>query len=243
MGSVSLEKELDSCIMGDECIILETLWENLLPKLSSLKFPELKITIYDLIDILKQDSLFNFLPIFKIFQLANTMKIKYYKPGEIIIKDGPISDYYYYIYEGKIEIFIENNNIKKLTKNQFFGDIISQKGSYSRKANFISLTKVICLIEKENYEKILEEDELFQHLKKMLVLKDLTISLDSLFFVRDIGFGSYGKVYLVCDNKKYYAMKVAEKKFLKENKSITKFFIFNIIFNKMFHLILIIIFP
>ena len=226
MGSVSLEKELDSCIMGDECIILETLWENLLPKLSSLKFPELKITIYDLIDILKQDSLFYFLPIFKIFQLANTMKIKYYQPGEIIIKDGPISDYYYYIHEGKIEIYIEKNNIKKLTKNQFFGDIISQKGSYSRKANFIALTKVICLIiEKENYEKILEEDELFQHLKKMLVLKDLTISLDSLFFVRDVGFGSYGKVYLVCDDKKYYAMKVAEKKFLKENKSITKFFI------------------
>ena len=226
MGSISLEKELGTCIMGDECIILETLWENLLPKLSTLKFPELKITINDLIDILNQDSLFNFLPIFKIFQLANTMKIKYYKAGQIILKNGPISDYYYYIQEGKIEIEVENKNIKKLTKNQFFGDIISQKGSYSRKANFISLTKVICLIiEKETYEKILEEDELFQSIKKMLFLKDLTISLDSLFFVRDIGSGSYGKVYLVCDDKKYYAMKIAEKKFLNENKLITKFFI------------------
>ena len=226
MGAITLEKELESCIMGDECIILETLWDNLLPQLSSLKFPELKITIYDLIKILNQDSLFNFLPIFKIFQLANTMKIKYYNPGQIILKNGPISDYYYYIQEGKIEILIENNHLKKLTKNQFFGDIISQKGSYSRKANFISLTKVICLIiEKETYEKILEEDELFQSIKKMLFLKDLTISLDSLFFVRDIGSGSYGKVYLVCDDKKYYAMKIAEKKFLNENKLITKFFI------------------
>ena len=213
-------------IMGDECIILESLWDKLLPYLSTLKFPELKVSIYDLIDILNQISLFNFLPPFKIFQLANQIKLKYYNPGEIILKNGPISNKFFYIKEGKIQIFINGKKVKKLTETQTFGDISSEKGSYSRKADFVSLTKIICfIIEKESYEQLFDDNELFQPLKKMLFLKDLTISLDSLYYIRDIGRGAYGNVYLVSDDKKYYAMKTVEMKYVTKNKSIDKYFI------------------
>ena len=50
------------------------------------------------------------------------------------------------------------------------------------------------------------------------MLKDITIALDQLYYIKDLGQGSYGKVYLVHDKKRLYAMKTAEIQVMIQNR-------------------------
>ena len=218
-------KDINYNIYGDECIIFEIEWDILIQILYSNKIKE--ESIHNLIYILKNNPQFNFLSLFNLFSLANSMEKKIYDVKEIILKEGPLSDKFFYIKEGKIEIKNKEKKINILSSNQYFGDITSEKGFYSRKADFISLTKsIIYTIEKKIYEEIVDkENPLFKTLKKILMLNDITISLDSLFYVKDIGSGSYGKVYLVNNKQNYYAIKTVELKYLNKNKNMAKLYL------------------
>jgi CRP-like cAMP-binding protein len=212
-------------ILGDECIIFEAEWENLLQIISSNNIKNIKIN--NLILILKNNPYFHILSNFTLFELANSMKEKKFKSGEIILKDGPISNTFYYIKKGNVQILVKENQIKILSNNEYFGDISSEKGSYSRKANYISLTNCTCYtLDKKIFEDFVDkENPLLKSLKKMLVLNDVTISLDSLYYVKDIGFGSYGKVYLVCNQKRFFAIKTVEINTLSQNKEMAKLYL------------------
>ena len=70
------------------------------------------------------------------------MKIKTFKYGKTIIKNGPNSKNFYLILEGKVNIQIKKNNkkitIRTLEKNETFGDISNKNNSYTQNADFIS---------------------------------------------------------------------------------------------------------
>ena len=212
-------------ILGDECIIFEADWENLLPIISSRKIKNIKIN--NLISILKSNPYFHIFSNFTLFELANSMKEKKFNSGDIILKDGPISNTFYYIKEGNVQIIVKDNQIKLLSNNSYFGDITSEKGSYSSKADFIALTYCICYtLDKKIFEDLVDkENPLFKSLKQMLVLNDVTISLDSLYYVKEIGSGSYGKVYLVCNDKRFFAIKTVEINSLSQNKEMAKLYL------------------
>ena len=225
METLTTNNSINYNILGDECIIFEADWENLLPIISSNNIVD--ISINDLIFVLNNNPNFHFLSCFTLFKLADSMEEKFYSPGQIILKDGPISNYFYYIKEGNVQILVNEMQIKILQNNQNFGDIHSEKGSYSKKADFIALTNCICYtLNKKIYEDLVDiENPIFKTLKKMLVLNDVTISLDSLYYVKEIGSGSYGKVYLVSNQKRFFAMKTAEIKSLSENKEMAKLYL------------------
>lgn len=56
------------------------------------------------------------------------------------------------------------------------------------------------------------------------VYKDETVKLHNLFYVKDLGHGSFGKVFKVHNGKSFYAVKVAEVKNCHKNK-LFKYFI------------------
>ena len=219
------EQIINYNILGDECIIFEADWENLFQIISSKNINNIKIN--DLILLLKNNPHFHIFSTFTLFELANSMKEKKFNSGEIILKDGPISNTFYYIKQGNVQILIKDNQIKILSNNSYFGDISSEKGSYSRKANYIALTYCICYtLDKKIFEDFVDkENPLYKSLKQMLVLNDVTISLDSLYYVKDIGSGSYGKVYLVCNNKRFFAIKTVEINSLSQNKEMAKLYL------------------
>ena len=225
MDTIIKEESINYNILGDECIIFEIEFENLIPIISFNQIKE--ISIKDLIFILKNNPQFNFLSSFTIFNLANSMKKKEYKQGDLILKNGPFSNKFFYIKEGEVQIVINEKEIKTLSNNNSFGDILSEKNSYSRNANFFSLTKtIIYTLNKKKYEEIVDkENPLFQTLKKLIVINDITINLNSLYYVKDIGRGSYGKVYLVCNEKRYFAIKTVEIKSLYEKKEMAKLYL------------------
>ena len=227
IDSILINNDLNYTLLGDECLIFECSWLDIEKNLN-IPSPETKLNLYERINLLKPLPLFKYLSPLKIFQLSNYLHLNTYKKGEIILKDGPTSDKFFIIKSGSVEIKIDSIILKILEKNQTFGDIYSQIGSYTRKANFISSSlKVECYyIEKENYDDIVDKDEIFlKPLKKMLQMKDITISLDNLYYLKDLGCGAYGKVYLVHDKKRFFAMKTAEIQTMNQMKEMAELYI------------------
>ena len=227
IDSILIEKDLDYSILGDECLVFECLWSEI-EKYLNLPSPETKLNLFERINLLKPLPLFKYLSPLKIFQLSNCLHLNVYRKGEILLKDGPTSDKFFIIKSGSVEIKIATIIIKTLEQNQTFGDICSQIGSYTRKVNFISASiKCECYyIEKESYDDIVDKDEIFlKPLKKMLQMKDITVTLDNLYYLKELGSGAYGKVYLVHDKKRFYAMKTAEIQAMGQMKEMAELYI------------------
>ena len=225
MDAVCSQTELEYNLLGDECVVFEADWENVIKSMP--KPPNIETNVSELISLIKNHPLFKYLSYFKMFQLANSIHIEKYKPGAVILKDGPNSAKFYIIKIGTVHITISKVAVKTLEKNHTFGDISSQIGEYSRKADFVASGRVECyIIDKETYEEIVENDnQVLNPLKKLLVMNDVTISLESLYYIRELGCGAYGKVYLVHDQRRFYAMKTAEIQAMSEKKEMAQMYI------------------
>ena len=210
--SVTIDVNIMYNLIGDETIVLECEWEILLPKLITNDiFKIYKINPLDLIQTLRKISLYKYLCDYKLFRIINSFREKKYRPGQIILKDGPKSNIFYYIYSGDIKININKVDFKTLTKGKCFGDISSENKTFSQITNFISNTNsILFTIDKDTYEEIVNKSDFFLNLRKMINLNDSNITLESLYFLNEIGRGSYGKVYLVHNKKKLFALKTAE---------------------------------
>ena len=73
-------------LLGDECVVFEADWENVIKSMP--KPPNIETNV---ISLIKNHPLFKYLSDFKMFQLANSIHIEKYKPGAVILKDGPNS--------------------------------------------------------------------------------------------------------------------------------------------------------
>lgn len=201
-------------ISEDECVIFEAPWQAILRSLRCS--PAHNITIYERVCIMKSIQVFNGLSEWKLFRLAEMLKSVHFKNGETIIKEGPQNDKFYIIKEGKVDVFINGIFIKELDKNESFGEVSCLR-RYSRPATFVAKGKVDCwMIIKEFFDEVLGSNELKPH-RKLMMLKDITISLENLYFVKDIGHGGFGKVFQVHDGKNTFAVKVAEIKKCRKN--------------------------
>ncbi len=218
--SVTIDVDIMYYLIGDETIVLECDWEILLPKLITNNIFKLyQINPLDLIQTLKKISLYKYLSDFKIFRIINSISEKKFRPNQIILKDGPKSNIFYYIYSGDIKININGVDFKTLTKGKCFGDISSENKTFSQITSFISSSNSILFsIDKDTYEEIVNKSDFFLNLRKMINLNDANITLESLYFLNEIGRGSYGNVYLVHNKKKLFALKTAEINQISLNK-------------------------
>ena len=218
--SVTIDVDIMYYLIGDETIVLESDWEILLPKLITNNIFKLyQINPLDLIQTLRKISLYKYLSDFKIFRIINSISEKKFRPNQIILKDGPKSNIFYYIYSGDIKININGVEFKTLTKGKCFGDISSENKTFSQITSFISSSNSILFsIDKDTYEEIVNKSDFFLNLRKMINLNDANITLESLYFLNEIGRGSYGNVYLVHNKKKLFALKTAEINQISLNK-------------------------
>ena len=218
LDSITSETTLNFNLMGDECIVFECLWENLVNKIiNNNLFSIYQIQPSDFIKNLKAIPLYHFISPFKMFQIVNSMQEKKYKKGQIILKEGPISEKFYYIQNGEVEITIKNISIKTLISGQYFGDIISKKKENRKKLDFKSKTQsTIFIIKKHIFEDIVYQDDLFKPLRQIIKINNF--SFENFYYIKDLGSGSYGRVYLVHNKKQFFALKTAEIRIFSENK-------------------------
>ncbi len=206
----------------DETLVLEANWYDIL---KSIKFYTMQnFTLYEIINLLRQniENKFNKrnLSEIKFLRIAESIKLSRFQTGEIILKDGPISDKYYIIVNGNVSETVNEMEIRILNKFDSFGDIINKDENYQIRPSYIAKSATTCFyIEKNKYETIMEGDFLKQFHSIMEEenspnknSKNKMIQLEQLFYIRDLGQGSYGKVYLVASSfsKQFYACKTAE---------------------------------
>ena len=212
----------NNIILGcDETLVLEANWYDIL---KSIKFYTMQnFTLYEIINLLRQnlENKFNKrnLSEIKFLRIAESIKLRRFQTGEILIKEGPISDKYYIIVNGNVSEMVNDMEIRILNKFDSFGDIINKDENYQIRPTYIAKTAVTCFyIEKNKYETIMEGDFLKQFHSIMenengkKNTNNKMIQLEQLYYIRDLGQGSYGKVYLVASSfsKQFYACKTAE---------------------------------
>ncbi len=213
-------------ILGDECLIIEINWADI-EKNMNIPNKETNLSLNQRINIIKSIKFFKNLTPLQTFLLSNYLHLNQYKYGSLILENGPISDKYFLIKSGTVQIKMGEVILETLESGKTFGDFTIHE-KITKKANYVaSSVKVECYyIEKENYEDITEK-EILCPLKKYLKKsknKD-NITLNKLYYIKDLGRGAYGRVYLVHDEKNFYALKTANIQQLNEVKEIAKIYI------------------
>ena len=85
-----------------------------------------------------------------------------------------------------------------------FGDI-SDIINYTQTTNFICKKQVILFVlDKDNYDDIVNKSDFYLRLRKIIDKNDSSITLNNLYYLTDLGSGSFGKVYLVHNNEKMH---------------------------------------
>ena len=207
-------------LIGDESIVFECEWYEIINKLITNElFHVYQITPIDLIQSFIKISLFKYISPYKMYQIMNSIKEQKYKNGQIILKDGPKSEQFFYIFNGEVNLNINGVVLKVLTKGQSFGDITSDIINYTQKTTFISKKQTILFsLDKDNYNDIVKKSDFFLRLFKITDKNDISISIKNLYYITDLGSGSFGKVYLVHNKKKLFALKSTEINEISKNK-------------------------
>ncbi|OMJ92489.1 hypothetical protein SteCoe_4724 [Stentor coeruleus] len=76
--------------------------------------------------------------------LANAMTVETYKPGYRILREGDTGDFMYIIKEGTVIVTKNGTEIRKLIKNDYFGEQALLQNNF-RTASVTAVDKVICL--------------------------------------------------------------------------------------------------
>lgn len=161
---------------------------------------------------LKSVELFRNFSDSKINNLEKLIKIEKFSSGKKIINQGETNFNFFIIKSGKVDVIINNNYIRTLNVNECFGErslFFKEPRSATVQAN--GDTEVFCLAQKD-FDSIIEES-MKNLLKSRFYLQDNSIELKDLDWIREIGYGNYGKVSLVKSKKNdcLYAIKSIPK--------------------------------
>ena len=164
-----------------------------------------------IMDQIRRIPLFKTLPEVKLNNITNNIKIEKFESGEYIIKQGELSNKFYIIKTGKVDIVQNNQYIRTLNSNEYFGEralLNSEPRSSSALANGIVETYTL---EKKIFESIIETG-MKSYLLERLNLQS-KVDLDDLDYIKPLGAGNYGAVALVKSRKTkfYYAMKIISR--------------------------------
>jgi CRP-like cAMP-binding protein len=164
-------------------------------------------------DFLRSVPMFKNFTDLKIDQLAKISKTKSFSSGEKIINQGEISNKFYVIKQGKVDVFVNSSYTRTLNYMDYFGErsmFFSEPRTATVKAN--GRVELIS-IDKNDFKLILE-DNLKDFLMNRFNLRDNSIQLSDLIYNFSLGVGNYGDVVQVMNKKNnfLYALKIIPRK-------------------------------
>jgi cGMP-dependent protein kinase len=194
-------------IPEDECIVYEASWSDMIKSIKI--FSKTDITVYERVNKLKRIKLFANLSDLKLFQLAKVLEKVDYEHNDLIIKEGTLGDKFFIINSGKVKVFKDYILLRELEAFSCFGEVCFGKESQYRNASIYANGPVECYT--LNYQSFTEivDEKVTEHIQKAISLQDMTIELTSLYYLKVLGHGKFGRVYLVHNTKNFYAIKSA----------------------------------
>ena len=146
---------------------------------------------------------------YRLLKLAESVKPIKFKQDELIFNNGPTYHQMFIVLSGEVSEIANEMEIRVVTEGDFFGDIVSTADQDSIVKSYITKSTTECLvIDKKDYDTIMESD-FMKKFNKMISQSNTVnvekkkLRLDRLYYVKDIGQGSYGKVYLVHDQRRF----------------------------------------
>jgi cGMP-dependent protein kinase len=164
-----------------------------------------------LLDSLKTVPIFKNFSENKLLNLLDIVKVEKFNNAEKIVKQGEISNKFYIIKSGKVDIYVKNEYVRTLNPEEYFGEkalFYKEARSASAQANGIVETFTIT---QNDLEKIVEPS-MQSYIISRIHLTD-NVELTDLIYHKDLGFGNYGTVSLVKSktNKCFYAIKTINR--------------------------------
>ena len=207
----NVEKFLEySIIANPDCLLVEieisTLTNELGGSLDTLTMKS------GLISCLQKVSVFKTLTHNKIEGISKVLFEETFQNGHNIVVQGEEGDKFYIIKSGMVDIFVNGNFIRTLNDYEYFGERALLLNE-ARKATCTANGKVTCFVlDKKNFKDKIDNN-LKDFLNSRILLQDTTLQLTDLEYVKDLGHGSFGDVYLCyCKKHKYYyALKSIKK--------------------------------
>lgn len=218
-GKILFEKELvvmskertrNGIIAEPDCLLCEVPTEAFL-KATGFSFSDLKDRS-DLLESLKHVPLFKSLSNNKMNMIANKVKILKFSNENKVITQGEDGSILYILKKGKADIFINNEYIRTLNENEYFGER-SLFFKEPRSATVIAKENLeVIALEKEDFILLLEPN-LKNYLINRLSLQDEKVEIKDLLFMKELGQGNFGAVCMVKNNKTKcnYAIKAVSK--------------------------------
>ena len=219
-------------ISTNECVVLEAQWNEVLKSIKS--YTVKKYTLFQIITLIRnnlQSMGIKHLSEYKLLKIAESVKPMKFRSGELIFLGGPVYEKMFIILSGSVSEMVNDIEIKSYSENESFGDIVHGADHYDIVTSYSAKCNTECIyIDKKYFEGVIEADFL-KSFQKMMSRSDTVhsekkrICLDSLYYIKDLGQGSYGKVYLVTDSKNFYAMKTAEIQAMDLNRERAQYYL------------------
>ena len=188
-----------------ESLIFEASWKNIVS--ASEVDKQNNFDIFETVRNLKRVKILNNIHEIKILELAKAVNREIYKDNTLISKEGEISNKFYIIKKGKVKLYQKGKFVRDLDAGGFFGEIPGITGVLKLFTAF-SVGETECyVINKRDFN--LLEPSILESIKDYGYLDDLNIELKDLYIVKSLGKGKFGKVYLVHNQKHFYAIKAA----------------------------------
>ena len=161
----------------------------------------------------------------KLMKICSLMTKEKYKQGEAIFKEGEIGDKFYLIKKGKVKVLKNNKVIREIEEGNCFGELallVNEPRSATIEA---SQKCTLYVLTKKDFDETIDKNML-EYLQKKIALQDnFNMTLNDLFFVKNLGRGKFGNVALVHDKKNYYAIKAVSRSAAERQKILIKYFL------------------
>jgi hypothetical protein len=156
--------------------------------------------------------------------LAKVIRNKSSKPNDIVYAEGEPGSELYIIQEGKVRLFKQKRFVRALTQNSVFGDL-SHYPNYSWETSVVAEGYLECyVIHKKAFQEIVDLN-FYNYIHNMIILQDSSVNLEDLFYIRSLGKGKFGQVYLVHNRKNFYALKAAEIRNIAKQSQLMKYYL------------------
>ena len=218
---IDSKSNLDADIISDEeSLILEASWEEIVK--SSEYETKNNLDLCDTVQKLKRVQIFSSLNETQFLELSRLITKESYKDLDVISREGEIANKFFIIKSGKVKLYQKKKFIRELEQGGCFGEIPNVTGEI-RLFTVVSVGVTECyVLTKEDIMAL--DSNLIGQIKNLSYLNDVTVALSDLFFVKVLGNGRFGKVFLVHNTQHFYAIKFAKIKNICMNKNLMKYY-------------------
>ena len=214
-----------SIIAQGECRTIEFDWDEIFPKLNLNIEKRKGLKLCERIEQLKKISLFHETNENRLIKIYLSMKKEKFKKGEKIFEEGEKGNKLYLVKKGKIKVFKDSKFIREINEGNCFGEVALLINE-PRSATVIADTDSSLLtLTKEDFKDLVDKRMLDYLTHKISLMDNFNLTLDHLYFIKNLGKGKFGSVSLIHNNKNCFAIKAVNKKAADKQKILIKYFI------------------